>query len=309
VRVGRRARGLALAWLVAACGEDGATDVDAATATDVGHAEARDDATLADTAIDTTLASDTTSDPDGGPATPEFQVVLIEAHTPGFAPVPIVTAGRIYVESTEAGTTVGDCTFYPALPPPFCDPPCAIGSVCIDDDTCGAPLEPLGAGDISVSGGEVGISLHPETQYFYYVPTLTPEPVDGDLFAPDAHLVARATGGNVPAFELAGRGVEDLVTPLACPPPLAADVALVVTWTAGDGGNVHLDIESGNHAGQFARIACDSPDDGEIVVAGSLVASYLAAGRPLDLWRLARENVTAVGRARLYVASQVSCRW
>jgi len=303
-------RALLMASLLAACGDAGAArDADAATDTDAAP-DPPDAARDGEDAAPDTTAGDTPPDAaDVGPATPEFQVVLIEAGMPGLAPTPVVTAGRIYAESTEAGVTVGECTFYPALPPPFCDPACAIGTVCVDDGVCGAPAEPLGAGDISVTGAEVAITLHPETQYFYYVPTLTPEPTDGDLFAPDARLVARATGGNVPAFELEARGVEDMVSPLACPPPLSASDDLTVTWTAGDGANVHLDIESGNHAGQFARIACDSPDDGSIVVDASLIAPYFAASRPLDMWRLSREDVAAAGRVRLYVASQVSCRW
>ena len=104
-------------------------------------------------------------------------------------------------------------------------------------------------------------------------------------------------------------GVPQLATDLACPPPLERGIALQVRWTAGASDGVHLDLESGNHGGQFARIACDTADDGALDIDAALIDAYLDSPRPLDLWRLVRHNATIGGIVRLSTQSQVSCRW
>lgn len=296
----RAMRSLCLIVLISACSADSAgPDV---------TSEVRAEVTAEVTAE--TLEAD--ADIDIAPPGPvEFVVDLIESrNVDGASPYGFAIAGRRFEESTANGTTIGDCTFYPAAMPPFCDPQCAIGTICVADGECGAPLTPLSAGDITVTGLTAGLSLHPATQYSYYAPTFTPaEPADGDLFHADAHIVATATGGNVPPFEIAVHGVEDLSTSLVCPPPLQRGAALEVRWTAGSAHAVHLDLESGNHGGQFARIACDTADDGALDVDAALIDAYLDSPRPVDLWRLVRHNATTSGTVRLTAASQVSCRW
>lgn len=300
------------ALMLVACSDDAASPADIADVLDVTN-DATADATDVTNDVDDIadigdIADSSDTGSDAGPVV--FSVSLVESTSAGdSSAVAFATAGRIFTESTANGTTVGECTFYPAAPPPFCDPACAIGTVCVADGVCDDPLEPLSAGDISVTGLTVALSLHPETQYFYYTPTYTPEPSDGDLFADDASIVATSEGANVASFSITAGGVDDTATTLACPPTMSGDAALEVRWTAGDAGEVHFDLESGNHGGQFARIACDGPDDGTFVIDAALMDRYVDAARPLDLWRLARRNTASSGRALLIVSSEVSCRW
>lgn len=275
-------------------------------------------------ARDATSDSDSASDEDAAPlgdAAPLFQVSLIESRAASVSGwTAIATAGAVREPEQVETLRVGDCALLAAEVLPFCDPACEPGTICLADDVCGAPPVPLGAGDIRVDGLSVDLTLHPETQYFYYAATFAPEPVDGLLFTAGAAVTATAEGGNVPAFTVASEGVAPLASTLACPPDLAGDGAVTVQWTAsGDElARVRFELASGNHGSQFARIACEAPDRrGALTIDRALLDAWLASPRPYTLARLERRRAGAVpvvgpdgpGLVVLSLSSQIDCRW
>lgn len=178
--------GTALLLLVA-CGAEGRSfDVLAADGGDGGEA------------IDATDAVDADAEP--APEV-EFAVSVTEwVGSKGNPDSAYASASRSWEwDPSFVAATSGDCALVKPVEPPFCDPPCDPGTVCVADDTCGAPHQALGAGDIALAGLKVGCTLHPETQYHYYAPLFDPEPADGDVFDEGDVLTATAPGDDVPA--------------------------------------------------------------------------------------------------------------
>lgn len=299
-------------------GRDAADARDTADATD--GADAPDDVDDTATPEDGTASSDTLDSPDvevpDGPVS--FQVVVHESRSVA-ADVrsAFATAGRPGMSELGAieALRVGDCVLITPAPFPFCDPACGPGTICVTGDVCEAPPEPVGAGDVIVTGLTSALTLHPETQYQYYAATFDPEPDDGDLFEAGAVITATAEGGNVPGFTLTSRGVASLETTLACPAPLTGGEALALSWTpSGQAGDrLRVVFQSGNHGTQFARIECDTADTGALVIDAALVSGYLAGQRPVESWRMTRvhESRGLAGDAlvALSIESGVLCMW
>lgn len=257
-------------------------------------------------------------DADTGPA-PELLFAVSVTESVGAKGGPdsaYAGAGRSWEwEPSFVAATSGDCALVKPVEPPFCDPPCDLGTVCVADDTCGPPHQALGAGDIVLTGLKVGCTLVPETQYHYYSPKFAPEPQDGDVFDEGDLLTATAPGDDVPAFSVTTRGVARVVTPLACPPVLEAGAGLDVSWTPGAqaGDRVAFVLQSGNHGGQFSRVLCEIADTGSLHVDAALLDAYLTEWRPVESWSLARWHEDHVDHSDVRVtftaSSLTGCRW
>lgn len=293
---------VALAWLLA-CGAEGGRGPDAGP----------DGFDVASEAAPADVASE--AEPDGKTV---FTVSVTEwTGSKGNPDSAFAGAGRGWQdeEPSSVAATAGDCALVLPVDPPFCDPPCELGSVCVADDTCGAPNPPLGAGDIVLTGLKVACTLHPETQYHYYSALFDPEPADGDLFVEGARLVATAPGDSVPPFTVETRGVARLEHGLACPPALPEGAGLDVTWTPGAqaGARISFVLQSGNHGAQFARIVCDTADTGSLHVDAALVDAWLAEWLPFYSWRLARWHEEWIDvpdvRVTFSAASTAGCMW
>jgi len=209
---------------------------------------------------------------------------------------------------------VGPCTFIQPAPWDFCDPACVPPEQCRSDGSCTMPKEPLGAGDITVTGLTVGLVLSPETRYQYYQPEFDPEPTDGDLFEEGAIIEATATGGNVPPFAVSVTGIAALQTDLPCPPGLDSDSDLVVTWEPSvGGGTIRFRMASSNHGNHYSSILCEASDTGELTVDHSLVAAWLSGWHPVDSWSLERSQRGSIDlppyRVVLTASHSVGCSW
>lgn len=304
---------LALAFLLVACASDDAS-------TDAGALDVQDalaDVSLADVPL-AEAATEVASEPDADPEPDRvFAVSVTEwVGSTGDPDSAYAGAGRSWEwEPSYVVATSGDCAFVQPVDPPFCDPPCDLGTICGADDTCGPPVEALGAGDIVVTGLKVGCTLHPETQYHYYGPLFDPEPPDGDVFDEGDLLTATAPGDDVPPFTVATRGVREVDPTLACPPDLAAGQGLDVTWTPGvqAGDRVAFVLQSGNHGTQFARILCETSDTGSLHVDAALLDAWLTEWVPIYAWRFTRwheEWVDLPGVRVTFTASSLTgCMW
>jgi len=157
------------------------------------------------------------------------------------------------------------------------------------DGACHEPIPPVSAGDIVVEGLKSAVTIIPETRYYYYNPHFDPEPVNGDIFDEGDPIKALAPGGEVPPFIVETTGVAAVSTELHCPQQLEANIPLVVTWVPGaQGDTVTFEMRSGNHGNMFSSIHCETPDTGELVVDGALIAEYLLDWRPVEIWSLSR---------------------
>lgn len=219
--------------------------------------------------------------------------------------------------SGEAAPTmsVGDCVFVRAPPMAWCDPECEPGTYCDEVTlTCVDHQPPVSAGIIDVTGLKATCQIVPETQYYYYTPTFTPEPADGEIFDEGSTIVATAEGADVPAFSASATGVANLDTDLTCPPQLQSGQSVTVNWTKSAVGNVSLFLGSGNHASQFSRIECKaSADKGQFVVDGGLITELLADGAPIWRWNLTRATTDCETAGDfdvvLSVTTSQSCMW
>lgn len=253
---------------------------------------------------------------DAGPsAAADFQVRIWEAESAADGSrIAFAGAGRSAPEEV-ADQRVGDCGLFLPEAPPFCDPPCDPGTICVADGACEAPAPAIGVGDITVTGLKAALTMHPETEYHYYVGTFVPEPADGDVFDGGTEITATAAGDDLPAFTVTGLGVADLASTLGCPLDFVDGSALEVHWTPGDqpGDRVRFALQSGNHGAQFAHIVCDAEDSGSLTVDATLLATYLGESRPVESWSLSRrrESTAAAGSAvvALTTESDVDCRW
>ena len=201
--------------------------------------------------------------------------------------------------------------------PAFCDPACALGTLCVDTDVCLAPPRFESAGTLTVTGLTVPITLASTTGYYQHTDGLPT-----DLFTDSATVTATLAGAVVPAHTLVARGVPPLVAAIGNFRTLTPGQDHTITWTpAGGDALVRLLFNSnniGHGAPYFGIIDCDVPDaDGQITVAAALVDGFPETGPwqvcagsdcpPSTLTRYHRATATTTaGTAELIVGSQLS---
>ena len=136
----------------------------------------------------------------------------------------------------------------------------------------------------------------------------------GVQVAQEDGITAQAAGAALSPFELETVGVAPLGSSLPCPlEPVPGD-EVSVTWSPGQAGDrVRLSLASANHGSMFPAVICDTEDDGELVVAASLVESWLDSRLPVWSWRLVRTHAgTAVVdgvEVRLSANATEGCSW
>ena len=274
----------------------------------------QDDAADAVNAVDSAPShpEDMVSDSVPSPDLTEFHVRVFEYGADAVGAT--ARRGGSMDPPTGESLVVGPCTFIQPAPWDFCDPDCVPPEYCRSDGTCAMPPGPLGAGDITVTGLTVGLTLSPETRYHYYQPVFAPEPTDGDLFEEGAMIEATATGDDVPPFTVSATGVAALQTGLLCPPGLDPDSDLVATWEPSvGGGTIRFRLASANHGNQFSSIHCEAEDTGELIVDRSLIAAWLADWHPVNSWSLERSRRGSTDlppyRVVLSASHSVGCSW
>lgn len=207
----------------------------------------------------------------------------------------------------------GDCRLQePSVP--FCDPGCG-GDICVDGNTC-VPY-PMGhsVGEVTVEGvqlesGETKLVLK-EINTNYQAPPNTayafPPFVEGEP------VQIHAAGGEYPAFDLLASAIAPLELS-SSDFTVEEGKPLALTWNAASKPNsssVHLKLDIAHHGGARGRIECDTADDGELTISGSMITALIGlgvAGFPtVELTRISRGGASIPqGCVELRVSSFVS---
>lgn len=170
----------------------------------------------------------------------------------------------------EVVATEGDCVVLSgALTDGWlCEPQCEWGTQsCIDGECVDWPAN-APSGDITVTGLVPGTAVLEVLDHGLYG---SPGGFDGELFGPGDAIRAASEGGATPAFTLDAVGVADEDFQYT---PLESGEDMQWTWTPGD-ARVELQLETGWHgANALTTIWCNTDDDGELVIPGSLTAYF-----------------------------------
>jgi len=164
---------------------------------------------------------------------------------------------------------------------PFCSPACG-SAVCVEDDVCQAYPDGQSVGTVTLSGvndtgGGATLTLK-EVAKAYQAPAGTtfayPPFAEGD----PVHL--KATGGDLPGFELEARGVATLWLGDEAS-ALESGKPLELKWTAAadpKASSVHLKLDVSHHGGSKGMIECDQDDTGSLTIPASLMTQLLDLG-------------------------------
>jgi hypothetical protein len=193
-----------------------------------------------------------------------------------------------------------------------CNPECAGSQTCAGDNKCVAEPVTQDTGTLTITGLTVPVSVPFENMqggYNYSLPTgTTPYPPA----APEAVLALKTSGGKLPPFSLAGRGIEPLEF-AGKGIKVMRDQPLTVTWKApakAGSARIHLAMEISHHGGFAARIECELADTGSTTIAAALVTKLMdqgLAGYPaINLTRQTADSTTTpAGCVDFVVASNV----
>lgn len=269
--------------LVAACGDDGGTAVDAQ-------------------GIDAPIGTVT-------PLLGTFQVQLVAAigNTPAYSAL----LGKIYDGAQpeaiiwDTAGTAGGCTLTtPRVP--FCATACGTSAVCVADNTCKpyATAQTLGtvtATGLATQSGAASFAMDPIANAYQPpsgVQLAYPAFVEGEKF----ELV---TSGSAfaPAFTVGTRGVAALNLTSGTL-ALQAGAPLALTWTApaATGSTIHVKLDISHHGGSKGKLECDLPDSGSATLDGGLITQLLnlgAAGYPTIIVTRARTGSAAIATGRI----------
>jgi hypothetical protein len=166
---------------------------------------------------------------------------------------------------------------------PFCSS-CRDG-ICIKGGICVPHPQPRSAGTVTIEGVKTipatgPVRMGPQPPQFFYQP-------GGDVtiafppFAEGAPVRLQASGGDVPAFEIAGRGTTLLEVTTPTPLMMDRDKPLSLRWkAAGVAGisRVGIAVDISHHGGFKGQITCDADDSGAIEVPATLVSKLMDLG-------------------------------
>ena len=202
---------------------------------------------------------------------------------------------------------------------------CAYGKYC-SRDQCVQDSPGASVGTLTVDGlkSVPHVELPVPWDGVYAADSLPAGSQDG--FDASTMVTLRATGGDLPAFEVQSPGVESLAAPdlLAGVSVVLEDTDTTFHWVpaAADAtGRIRLVIKADNQCHgcpETARISCEGPDSGELVVPGELLAGlpYIVSNpnatagtdRPRSYLERYRFGVVQLsdGSVELMVSSRVS---
>jgi hypothetical protein len=162
---------------------------------------------------------------------------------------------------------------------PFCDPSCAGGRVCVDEDTCQAYPTAHTVGNVHLDGvrnraGATAFDVLPVGNTYQYTDCPFPAFDEGGAIRLDA------AGGDLDPFTIAARGVAPLEVP-AAEFAMVRGEPLVLTWVApglADVSTVHVKVDISHHGGSRGKIECDAPDTGRLEIPAELSDHLLDLG-------------------------------
>lgn len=166
--------------------------------------------------------------------------------------------------------------------PGFCED-CADG-LCTPQDECRSFPQTVDLGTVTIEGLRFPAPLEESYGFYYYNMFIT-----GDIFDVGASIELQASGSDdISAFSLSATGVERLPTFLEDGVLTLQDGGdQIVQWsTSATDSRVRLTVSTPNQAHGLpvaARIECDAPDHGQIVIPQSIVEAFPAMPRTPDI--------------------------
>ena len=249
----------------------------------------------------------------GTAATRVGEIRVVEQGERGFAWAKLAPDGlTIWQREVMNDGTCRLLAYQPASCDEFCD------GICVEHNVCAPWPTYVSAGTLTFSGLKEEVALSFGASYGY---SSTDQQL-GDLFDPGDPVTLVASGGEVPAFELAASGTTPVVSESIVDDKLALANGSDATfrWTPADAGaRVRLTINANNqgHGAPYAAIlVCDAADaDGSLVIPRAMIEAFPAtqawefcAGSdcpPSSVLRYGRDTVTRDGgQIELLVGSE-----
>ncbi len=174
-----------------------------------------------------------------------------------------------------------------------CEPGCEPGQYCTAGLTCVDAPEVVDAGELSVEGLAVDVTLS-WSGWGYPSPWDLP----AELFGPGDAVTLDAPGGDMAGFTAAATGVEALDATLPCDAVMPAGQDLNITWTPSGSADtrVRWDMTQDVHLSQGPRVRCETEDDGSLTIPAELVGRYLYGQKHgLTLTRYTQDRVDLGG--------------
>ena len=186
-----------------------------------------------------------------------------------------VADGVVPISVLEEIASDGDCRVL-RRNNPFCDPACEPGETCDWDGTCIAYPSNQDLGTVSLKGLYASVEMEPLFPGNTYFNTELPHPA----YDVGTVLTLDMPGGVYGPLSLYGYGIE----PLAGYPSLVqveGGVDLTLTWTAPADptiSEIGVSINIDQHGTSPSTLVCTFEDDGEGVIAGSIVQALIDTG-------------------------------
>jgi len=161
----------------------------------------------------------------------------------------------------------------------FCSTPCAAGvEICAGDDECVPASTKLSAGEVELSGLEVGVEVSPNGITQDYNETIS-EPLPA--FLPGAEISLRASGEEIESFVLAGRGMSPLLSEMM-EIEVASGAETVLSWEPPSGdlefSEVHVSLSVNAHGTTSGWLECSVPDVGAFTIPEVLITELVELG-------------------------------
>jgi hypothetical protein len=191
----------------------------------------------------------------------------------GFYDRPFVGQIVGVVEEMQWEPTIveGDCVYLEERVPRFCDPACDATALCVDGNQCEPYPVLADAGDLTVTGLSVPLTLTASPEGWYSAGTDLPD----DAFTGGETVTLAAAGHLTPAFTTSAVAPGDLEPAAPCTLEHVQGEDQVITWTPGDGAaRIRWSMVSAFHAGDGPMVLCDAPDTGTLVVPAAILDAY-----------------------------------
>jgi hypothetical protein len=166
---------------------------------------------------------------------------------------------------------------------PFCQS-CRDG-VCTKGGICVPHPQPRSAGTVTIEGlatqgGSAPVRMSPEPPYFFYQPGADVK-IQYPPFVEGAPVRLNASGGDLPAFEISGRGTTPLQITSPTPVMMDRGKPLVLRWegaTVAGVSRIGVRVDISHHGGFKGQITCDLEDSGGFDVPSALVDRLIDLG-------------------------------
>ncbi|MEE9384941.1 MAG: hypothetical protein V3V08_16170 [Nannocystaceae bacterium] len=159
---------------------------------------------------------------------------------------------------------------------PYCPGGCTLGLTCDYNSECIPEPAKQDVGVVTLTGLVRPVAMELAEGSFLYFDSTLPHPG----FEPGVPITLRASGGDLPSFELYGEGVRALVVTSGVP-FIRPGTDLVVTWETIAGtssSTVQLRLNIDQHGNSPVTLECEGPDLGSFALPAGLLGELVNSG-------------------------------